>query len=346
MRQEESAVSIIDVSKRAGVSPMTVSRVVRSNSNVSDNLKAKVLEAIKELGYVPSISARALRKGSRTLSSMRTCCGLVFGWETQDSASFFSGIAKSAEMEAIDNGLCLLQSHWQNDFEGSLKRLASAFSVPGLCGLILAGQFSVEEVSVITRYCDNIVVIDGPAPNGSGVACIETDYYEGSSLAINHLSCSGSKRLLVLTGPREDHYFARAVSSAVKRHSELFDVIDIEYIDMLYDSGVEIIREKFSDVYAYDAVFTNDEIGLVVLKTFAEMGIKVPEDVQVMGFDNIPYSQYSSPSLSTIHVDKATLGREAIRTLVSYMDSNDRDNFLNVKKIIQTSLVVRESTRG
>ena len=340
------SVSIADISKKVGFSQMTISRVIRNSGDVSPETRSKIVSAIKEMGYVPSQSARALRKGSRSLENVRTCCSLIFGCETQDSVSFFNDIAKSAEMEAIKNGLCLLQTHWQNDFEESWKRLASAFSVPGLCGLILAGQFLAEEVKMINKYCENIVIIDGPVPEGVSAASVEADYDKGSDLALTHLASAGAKKVLVMTGPRKDHYFAQAVQRAVDRQLGLFELIDVEYIDMTYESGVKTIKEKFQESKMYDAVFTNDEIGLVTLKTFIEMGIKVPDDIQVMGFDNISYSNYSFPSLSTVHIDKTYLGREAIKTLVESLDAENKKDIVKIKKIIQPVLVVRKSTRG
>jgi LacI family transcriptional regulator, galactose operon repressor len=339
------SVSIADVSKRAGVSTMTVSRVVRGHDSVSEKKRQKVMSAIKELGYLPSSVARSLRKKDRSLDNNQTCCCLIFGKETQIADAFFRDVATAAEKEAIKHGLCLLQTHWQESFEASYKRLTSISMVSGVCGLILAGQFSTEDITLARRYSKNIVIIDGPVPSGVNIASVQADYYSGSKIALEHLIDEGARRILVIAGPEKNHYFSKALKAATELYMNQCEKIDVIDSDLDMESGVKIVSDVFKNGKCYDAIFTNDEVGLGVLRGLSQIGLKSPKDVKVIGFDNISYSAYSTPSLSTIHIDKSMLGIEAVKSLVEQLKESEESKMVQVSKILNVLLMRRESTR-
>jgi LacI family transcriptional regulator len=335
------SVSILEVCKRSGVSRMTVSRVIRGHDSVSPETRKKVMKVIRELGYVPSASARAMRSKDMLVANGNLCCALIFGSDTKDNESFFSNIAKAAEQEAAKNGLCLLQSHWQDSFETSWPRLKSVFAVSGMCGAVLAGQFSGEEISAIQKFTKNIVTLDGPAPAGSKITSVESDNVGGSILAVQHLISKGIKRILVITGPTPTHYFARAMVSGLKNYTDQLKKYDVVYTDMTVQAGYETIKKVFSKGRVFDGVFCNDELAIGVLRAFAELKINVPKEVKVVGFDDVVHAAYLKPALTTISIDKSQLGREAVNTLVEIV--RGRQYLANMKKILQANLIIRES---
>lgn len=123
----KAQVSILDVAAKAGVSRMTVTRVLRSDSSVRPSTRARVMEAMQELGYVPSAAARALRSKDQVRGTGALCLALVFGSDTQVADGFFCDVARGAEQEAAANGLCLLQVHGQDTFTASWPRLQAVF---------------------------------------------------------------------------------------------------------------------------------------------------------------------------------------------------------------------------
>jgi LacI family transcriptional regulator len=335
------SVSILEVCKKAHVSRMTVSRVIRGHDSVSPETQKKVMKAICELGYVPSANARAMRSKDILIANGSLCCALVFGSDTKGSESFFSNVARAAEQEAAKNGLCLLQSHWQDSFETSWPRLKSVFAVSGMCGVVLAGQFSGEEVNAIQKFTKNIVTLDGPAPVGTKLASVESDNVGGSILAVQHLISKGVARILVITGPTPNHYFAKAMVLGIKNFANQLKKYETVYTEPTAHAGYEIIKKMFSKGVPFDGVFCNDELAIGVLRALAELKINVPKEVKVIGFDDVVHAAYLKPALTTVSVDKTQLGREAVNTLVEIV--RGRQDLANLKKTLCAELIVRES---
>jgi len=336
----EIFMTILEVAQKAGVSGMTVSRVIRGKNSVSQATRKRVLQVMQELNYVPSLAARAMRSKDKLRSTGCLCCALVIGADVQSADSFFCDVVRSAEKEAAAHGLCLLQSHWQDSFEESWPRMQSLFSVGGLCGVVLAGQFSGEEVQAIQKQVGHVMILDGPAPDDTIVASVEADYANGCRLAIEHLHDRGAKRILVLTGA-DDHYFSRAMISAAESTGSPFEHVQVVNSDLTSAMGHAIIRNAFQDGLAFDGVFGNDELAIGALRAFSELGISVPQDVKVVGFDDITHSAFTSPPLTTVRIDKTQLGREAIRTLVQIIQG--QDDLTQIKKIAKATLKMSDA---
>ena len=333
--------SIVEVSERAGVSRMTVSRVMRGQTSVSVETRRLVLKAVEELGCVPSANARAMRSKDALLATGSLCCGLIFGGGTKTADSFFSTIAQAAEEEAAKHGLSLLQSHWEEDFALAWPRLRAMFGVSGMCGAVLAGQFKRKEIQAIGQYTRNIVILDGPAPAGGAIASVEGDYFAGSVLAIDHLVGGGAKNILVITGPYTQHYFAKAMTAAAKSEVRSGVKVEVMCADMTPQSGYEIVKKMCNDGMQFDGIFCNDELAIGALRALAEMKVRVPKDVKVVGFDDIAHAAFTNPSLTTVSIDKAQIGREAVNTLVSIV--RGKVDEVNMKKVVKANLVIRES---
>lgn len=335
------AVSILDVAKMAGVSRMTVSRVVGNSGSVSESTRLKVLEVIRRLGYVPSASARAMRSKDALLANESLCIALIFSSDTQTGESFFSSVTKAAEREAARHGLSVLQSHWQESFEKTWPRLKSLFAVSGVCGAVLAGQFSSKEINAIHKFTPNLVILDASAPDDLSISSVESDYILGSSIAVQHLLDRDVRRLLVLTGPSEEHYFAKAIVKGLDGLRNKFERSEVLYCDLSSNTGYKIIRNFFSESVDYDGIFCSDELAIGALRAFSELKIEVPKQVKVVGFDDINHSAFLSPSLTTVSIDKTQLGREAVSTLVEIVKG--KKELKNMKKILTAKIVVRES---
>ncbi|MFA5864219.1 MAG: LacI family DNA-binding transcriptional regulator [Phycisphaerae bacterium] len=335
------SVSILDVALKADVSRMTVTRVMRQDGSVNAQTQDRVMRVMRQMGYVPSPAARAMRSKDKLRGTGALCFALIFGADTQLADGFFCDVARGAEQAASEHGLCPLQVHWQNTFEASWPRLQSVFSISSLCGAVLVGQFSGREIKNIQQHAKRVVVVDGPAPENLPVASVESDNISGCKLAIQHLLDRGVRRLLILTGP-PDHYFSQATLSAVNYFRSHFERVDIANTDYTAQTAEAVIHKVWAKGRKYDGIFGNDELSLGALRALADLQVKVPQKVRVIGFDDIPHAAFSHPRLTTISIDKKQLGREAVLGLIEMVRGSHA--LEPVKKIIRAKLVIREST--
>lgn len=333
-------VSIVEVARRADVSRMTVTRVMR-NDPVKEETRKRVLESMQELGYVPSSAARAMRSRDTLRSSQSNCFALVFGVDTQKADEFFCEVTRGVEKQAAEFGLCALQVHWLEETRNSWLRMQTVLAIDGLCGVILAGQFQVEEIKSIQKVNPNIVIVDSPVPAGVKVPGVESDNIGGCRLALRHLLECDVKNPVILAGPKE-HYFSKAMMKALCDVRKQFESVKIYNTDYSMESARKQINRLVNDNIKFDAVFGNDTLCIGAMRALAEHDIPVPYKVKVIGFDDIPACQFLKPSLTSIHIDKQSLGGEAVKMLVALV--RDGEMSANVKLPIKAVLEKREST--
>jgi DNA-binding LacI/PurR family transcriptional regulator len=333
-------VSIVEVARKADVSRMTVTRVMR-NDPVREETRQRVLDSMHELGYVPSSAARAMRSRDTLRSSQSNCFALVFGVDTQKADEFFCEVTRGVEKQASEFGLCALQVHWLEDVRNSWLRMQTVLSIDGLCGVILAGQFQPEEIKSIQRVNSNIVIVDGPVPAGVKAGGVESDNIGGCKLAFKHLLQCKVKNPVVLAGPKE-HYFSVAMTDALCEFRNIFESVRIYNTDYSMEAGRRQINRLLEDNIGFDAVFGNDTLCIGVMRALAEHDIPIPQEVKVIGFDDIPACQFLRPSLTSIHIDKQKLGGEAVKMLVALVREGKMSG--KIKLPIKAVLKKREST--
>jgi LacI family transcriptional regulator len=332
--------SISEVAARAGVSSMTVSRVIRGEENVREETRRHVIAIMMELGYVPLAAAQALRSNDRTKPNETRLFALIFGSGTESSVTFFHDITRGVEKAAQEFGLCPIQiSLYQNPQELWL-RLQSLFSIHDLTGALLVGHFTQEIVSFIKDNVKNIVIVDGPAPTGEGIGSIESGNLEGSLMALDYLIAAGCKRIRIYTVERE-HYFAKAMETAANIKRSEGTEIDVRFDCDSCEAALAMVRDDWERGVRFDGLFTNDDFAIGALKALRELGVSVPETVRVVGFDDILYSAFTVPPLTSVHIDKYLLGEEAVRTLVALSRSGEKAK--DITKVIRPSMIIRES---
>jgi LacI family transcriptional regulator len=335
------AVSINQVAALASVSRMSVSRVIRGESGVSEKTKLAVVRAMQELNYIPSMAARALRSRDPLINSGAACFAMIFAPDTQVDDEFFCDVARGAENEAGKHGLCPIHVHWQRSIEKSWKRLQTVLSVPTLCGCLLVGQFDAEEVAKIQGLVKFVVFVDGPAPKGCQFGSVEADNFGGCRMAIEHLIERDSRRLLIITGPKE-HYFSQAMMLAGNSLRTLCRTMNFVQTDYSADQAISVIKQHFQKQNAYDGVFCNDKQAIGVLRAFKDKAIEVPQKVRLVGFDDIPLASIVIPRLTTVAVNKRQLGEQAVKALMDTVRAGRIDN--DFKIVIKASLVQRETS--
>lgn len=323
--------SIREVAKLAGVSPATVSRVMNGTANVDSEKKERVLRAIKETGFVPNEVARSLFKKSAKI------IGLVV---PSIDNPFFTQLASAVEKEAEENGYRVVLYNAGNDFEKEKNAIQMLVSM-NADGIILT-RIS-EKLKPYVEDCKIPVVITDTLFTGNTAnAYVFSDNYQGGRMATEHLIACGCKKIVCIRGLQN-------VVSAKARFDAYQQVcrehgLEVRYVDCDYSyerglDAAEELLEKYPDVDGI--VASNDMVAMSTYKVLHRKGIQVPEQVQLIGFDDIVLSSLMSPELTTIAQPITQIGRKSAQLIIQ----NDNQERKEEKYIFTVRLVKRETTK-
>jgi DNA-binding LacI/PurR family transcriptional regulator len=322
---------MIDVARLAGVSQQTVSRVVNGSPTVSPDVRERVETAIQQLRYRRNPAARALANG-RTMN-----LGIVsFGLAQYGPSVALSGIADEARNAGYATNLVTLGDVDRAAMKAALDHL-TADAVDGI--VVLAPvRAALEAISGLETDVP-LVFFEPGAPEGT--TSVATDELGGAELATQHLLDLGHETVWQVAGPRgwlgtdaRLRGWSRALAAAGRVTNPVFT--GDWSTRSGYDAGCEIARSP--DI---TAVFVaNDQMALGVVKALVDHGLRVPEDVSVVGFDDVPESQYYSPGLTTVRLDFEEVGRLTVGRILHLM----RGGQAHALPRVLPSLVVRQST--
>lgn len=333
-----ASVTIYDVARRAGVSPATVSRVLNGNHRVRPELRERVLEAARALHYTPNYSARSL-------SSQRTA---TLGLLLPDIANpFFAEIARGVEDAAAEAGYTLLIGSTDGDPLRERHYVAS-LQAGRVDGILFAGAHLGApllegwlERGVAVGLVDRLVEVGDDVP----VDAVLTDNVQGGALAVRHLLSLGHTRLAVVTGPqrvRTAHDRLMGARQAAAERGVTLQPEQIIEADFKEAGGYQAARILFSHPSPPTAVFAqNDMMALGVLRYLEEAGRRVPEDVALVGFDDIAFAALSRPALTTVAQPKYEMGRLAAQLLVERLTDTQQ---APRRLVLQPRLVLRQTT--
>ncbi len=221
--------------------------------------------------------------------------------------------------------------------------MQNIFSIDGLCGALLVGQFEAKDITMIQQKIKHLVIVDGPAPKNNEIGCVESDYLEGSILGLSHLIETGAKRIMIFT-VQKSHYFTHALELASQMKSGEPVEISIIYDCLSSQDTYDSVKRLVGEGKTFDGIFTTDEFAIGAMKALHEMKIAIPGQVKIVGFDDTHYASFMTPTLTSIRIDKYRLGIEAVTTLVSMIRT--KNSMYEIKKVIRPSLIIRESTIG
>ena len=326
-------VTLAMVAESAGVSPSTVSRILTGNARVSDDKRKAVEDAIAKLNYQPNVLARGLAQG-RTLS---------IGVLTQDINSPFYGQAhRGIEDELVGTGIVPLfvSGHWNVDDEAERMTHLLGRHVDGV--IVLTGRLTDEQ---IRQYAKRVpIVVTGRTLKGNNIASMRVDDFKGAHRATHHLIELGHRRIAHIAGP-QDHADSverlKGYRKALEDGGIPFDPKLVVVADFHEPSGAQAINQLLDTKQSFTAVFaSNDQSAYGARLALYQRGIRVPEDVSLIGFDDLPGSRYVIPPLSTIHQPVYELGQAAARVLLKLIEGGKSRVALP-----EPELVARESTQ-
>ncbi|PWU50297.1 LacI family transcriptional regulator [Micromonospora globispora] len=323
------------VARLAGVSRATVSRVVNGSTTVAQPIQEAVRRAVQELGYVPNLAARSL------VTQRTDSVALVMPEEATRVFSddqVFPGIIRgvSQELEAADKQLVLMLAGSPAGHE-RVERYTTGRHVDGVLFASLHGEDPLP--GMLARL--GIPVVCAGRPLGSAeVPYVDVDNVGGVTRAVRHLIGSGRHRIATIAGPQDMVAGIERLTGYREAMAAAGLPVRESFGDFTRESGAAAMRHLLAEHPDLDAVFAaSDLMAHAALRTLREAGRRVPEDVAVVGFDDIETAAYTEPPLTTIRQPIVELGRAMTRQLLRMAAGEDIEQAL----VLPTELIVRES---
>ena len=323
--------TIVDVARLAGVTPTTVSRVINNRGYISEKTKKRVHEAMDELGYQPNEIARSLTKQkSNTI-------GVIV---PHISHPYFAKLISNLENEAAkkDYKIILCNSKEKAEKEKQYLDMCKSNRVAGI--IICSGN--IESNKINTGGIPVVLLEKNFEECKLGIQC---DNYQGGKLATEHLIECGCKKILHLSGVIDEEM------PADNREKAFIDVCsknEIEYFIKKYDIDTynqmnyyDYIKAALNEIEGVDGIFaSSDLIAAQVIQVCNEIKIRIPEDIKLVGFDDVDISQLTTPRITTVHQPI----KEMARLSIELIDAKYNNIEVNEKTILPIKLIIREST--
>ncbi|SHE70470.1 transcriptional regulator, LacI family [Seinonella peptonophila] len=335
MDKKNGTITIYDVAREAGVSMATVSRVVNGNPNVKPTTRKKVLSVIGQLGYRPNAVARGLA------SKKTTTVGVVI---PDISNAFYAELTRGIEDIATmyHYNIILSNSDLQHTKELSLIETLLEKQVDGL--LFLGGEITDDHRKIFAATSVPIVLAHTEDHQGK-FPFVTIHQQQAAEEAVEYLLSEGREKISMISGPLEDKVkgYPRYLGfkNAMKKH-QLPDDWVYEG-DGRYQSGYQAMTRLLQEHPECSAVFAaSDEMAVGAIHAAHDQGVHIPEQLSIIGFNNIPLASQVRPLLSTIQVPMYDIGAVAMRLLTKYMN---RETIDTSEVYLETMLCLRDTTK-
>ena len=334
------AATIKDIAKMVGVNPSTVSRVINGTASISEETKNRIKQAMLELDYHPNSLARSLVNGS-TFS-----IALVIDAGNKDAFSnaFFIQSVSAIEAVAQEKGFNLVITS-DTDNSNAVKNLILEKKIDGI--ILPISVASEELVELLLKNQFPFILLGEPETKIDGVNWIDMDNRKGAEDAVNCLIRSGYDKPLLLVENQEPMFERKriegfkAVMGMMDEESERILIVGNDTDGICTYSTLEKFYEGNE---IFDSVIcTNNIIAFHVLKFFRKKGLRIPEDIGIVTFDNYPLAEYMDPPLTVIDVDTYRLGEEAANELFSIIQDPAKEK---AGILLPTRIIERRSTGG
>jgi len=333
MKYKKSAVTINDVAKASGVSVSTVSRVLNGKSDVSPETQERIMAVIENLGYTSNLAARSMRSNRRNLIGLiMPDIGYPFAIEVM------RGVNRAIAESSFD-----LLVYTTGDVRKAESAKHEQKYISLLNNSITDGVIVVAPVAAEFSTSGLIVSID-PYQDNPGYPYVHSTNYEGACTATRHLIELGHKRIGFIGGRIELHCSKERLNGyrdTLKKFGLPFDE-SLVFIGDLTAHTAKTLAKHLLNNSSPTAIFAaNDQSAMGVIETAEELGIRIPEDLSLIGFDNIPESVYLN--LTTIDQHISDMGYIATRMLIRMIN---KDASVPSKYVMQTNLVIRGSCKS
>jgi len=323
--------TIKEVAEAANVSVATVSRTLQMPQVVAESTRRRVHDAISRLGYTPNAQARTLRT-ARTR--------LVIALVPDIANPFFSEVIRGMEQVAHENGYSVLLGDTQNSLarEQAYADMVPARQADGLITLLPhIPRLPTQWRSQLVNACEYVT--------DKHVTSVYVDNVKAAYTAVEHLITLGHREIAFISGPNSRRICAdreRGYEQALREANLRVNPSLVVNGDFSFEAGARGVEALFASKQKFTALFcANDEMAIAALVTLKMRGLRVPEDVSVVGFDDIRFARYCDPPLTTIAQPKKQLGGEAMTLLIEILSGIDTPPR---KRVLPTELIIRNST--
>lgn len=323
--------TIKEIAAIANVSVATVSRALQRPEIVSEATRQRIQEVVKRLGYTPNALARNLRT-ARTR--------LVIALLPDIANPFFSEVIRGIEQVAYESGYSVLLGETQSNLvrEQAYADMVAARQADG----IITMSHRVPKIPMqgrlpVVNACEYV--------KDRQISSVYVDNVAAAGAAVDYLVMLGHRDIAFIAGPRSSPICVdreQGYRLAMQRAKIPVDPALTASGDFSIEAGERAIELLLSQGQSFSAVFcSNDEMAIGAMRALSSQGLRVPEDVSVVGFDDIRFARYTSPSLTTIAQPKNALGREAMTMLIELLADPEVPPR---KRVLSADLVVRGST--
>lgn len=324
--------SISDVAKEAGVSAQTVSRVSNGLSNVEESTRQRVEKAMQALGYRPNRAARALKSGQ-----FKSIGVIMFSLSSFGNMKTLDAIVSVASEAGYSISLIPMPDPSSSKFPGAYSRLREQ-QVDGV--IIIFDALLADQTDIRLPKDLPTVVIDS-SPNSEYVM-VDTDQESGAAQATRHLLELGHANVWHIGGPKASFSAShRAESWSTTLRDAGIEPPEVVHGDWTTESGYRIGRELAENPKVTAIFAANDQMALGAMRALHELGRRIPEDVSIVGFDDVDESPSFWPPLTTVHQNFQEVGKLCLEALLQLISGTSEPSRA---QIVPTHLVVRAST--
>lgn len=335
MEKQRQPMNINEIAKRAGVSTATVSRTINGSGKVSPTTAEKVMRVVDAMGYHPSSYARTLASGRSRL------LGLII---SDIVNPFFPELVRSFEEFALAGGLEVIVANTGYDPERMSQSARRMIERKAEGVAVMTTEMQQDFIAQLeTRRIPMVFLDTGRA--GLRTSNIQVDYEKGIDEAVAHLVGLGHKRIGFISGPLE---YASAIArrkaflKCLQHYGLMEDENLLQAGTFKIDGGEAAMGRMLSlDKRPTAVLASNDLSAIGAIRTVLHAGLRVPEDISLIGFDDIDFCQLTRPELTTIRISRRDLAENAFNALTTIMDETNR---MGRQYDVETTLIVRGST--
>ena len=333
MSSERGSPTMREVAQRAGVSPATVSRVLNKTHYIAEETERRVLDIVGQMKYFKNVHARRLATGQSDLF------GLVI---SEIANPYFPELIRGFQATAWDRGFDVLLCNTQYDAartQAIIRKLRES-DVRGVA--IMTSSIDQATISELTNAGIVVVFCNLSAPDRF-VSTISIDYQRGVSQAIEHVVGLGHQRAAIIAGPEANRtavMIKQALVTGLQKHGLALSCLVNSSYEV--DAGASAVRAVLSSQEKPTVIFCgSDLIAMGAMSALEQFGVEIPDDVSVVGIDDIPFAFLARPPLTTIRVPRERVGVVAFEALDKMLKKKRRQGS---DHYVETELVVRKST--
>jgi LacI family transcriptional regulator len=337
MKNGKSSPTLIEISRLSGVSRSTVSRVINNDPHVTEETRQSVLKVIRELHYQPNAAARSLKVGRTHIIGLVIPTGVSSVFTDPYYPMLIRGISTACQAKSYSVMLWLAEPEYE-------RRTINQMLLNGFADGVIVSSSSINESIVEDLARSNLpFILIGRPPTHPELNYVDVENQRAASEAVNHLLRLGKRRIASIVGPqntivgidRKAGYLEALHSRGVQPDPDL--IVEGDFSE---DSGFAAMHRLLP--HKPEAVFAaSDAMALGAMRACREAGMTIPDDIAVVGFDDMPFSARALPPLTTMRQPIQQIGSVAAETLIDIIENPDLQHRHHI--ILTAELVIRQS---